>query len=109
MTNLKKVLAANIKAYRKKMGLSQAQLAEKVGIATRYLAVIETCKSFPTPEMLERIAEGLELDTLDLLSLYSQQYEWKDMVVKDIGAFVDKKMTEISVYIDKKLNGKNRP
>ena len=94
MTDIKKILAANLKFYRKKRGLSQAQLAEKIGIATPYLALIETCKSFPSAEMIERLAAGLEQDTLDLFSLYPIKHEWKEKMVSDIGVFLEQKLNE---------------
>jgi len=69
MTNLRKVLASNMKHYRKKLGLSQTKLAETAGIADNYIALIETGKRFPSVCMLERIAKALEVDTLELFSI----------------------------------------
>jgi transcriptional regulator with XRE-family HTH domain len=66
MTNLRDVLAKNMKAYRNVLGLSQARLAEKVDTSTHYIGMIETLKNFPSPEMLERIAAALGVDTLAL-------------------------------------------
>jgi transcriptional regulator with XRE-family HTH domain len=50
-------------------GISQATLARKVDISTQYVAMIELEKKFPTPEMLERIAEALETDPPELFSI----------------------------------------
>jgi transcriptional regulator with XRE-family HTH domain len=68
MTNIRTVLANNIKAYRSASGLTQAKLAEKADTSTHYIGMIETKKNFPSPEMLERIAAALGIDTLDLFS-----------------------------------------
>ena len=68
MTNIREILARNIKAYRNALGLSQAKLAEKVDTSSHYLGMIETKKNYPSPEMLERIAAALGIDTLDLFS-----------------------------------------
>ena len=62
MNSLRKVLAVNIKEQRRILGITQAQLAEKVRTSTNYIALIETEKKFPKPEMLERIAVALEID-----------------------------------------------
>jgi len=62
MTSLRSVLAFNIKAQRQILGISQAELAGKVDTSTNYIALIETEKRFPTPEMLERIAVALEIE-----------------------------------------------
>jgi transcriptional regulator with XRE-family HTH domain len=68
MTNIREILAKNMKAYRNALGLSQAKLAEKVDTSTHYIGMIETKNNFPSPEMLERIAASLGIDTLDLFS-----------------------------------------
>jgi transcriptional regulator with XRE-family HTH domain len=56
------VLAVNMKVQRRILGITQAQLAERVNTSTNYIALIETEKKFPKPEMLERIAAALEID-----------------------------------------------
>ena len=61
MTSLRTLLAFNIKEHRRILGITQAQLAEKVNTSTNYIALIETKKKFPKPEMLERIAAALEI------------------------------------------------
>jgi transcriptional regulator with XRE-family HTH domain len=52
MTNIRAVLAENIKAYRNALGLTQAKLAERVDTSTHYIGMIETQKNYPSPEML---------------------------------------------------------
>ena len=71
MTSLRSVLAFNMKAQRHILKITQAQLAEKVDTSTNYIALIESKKSFPTPEMLERIAAALEIDAPALFSTRS--------------------------------------
>jgi len=71
MTSLRSVLAFNMKTQRGILGLTQAQLAERVNTSANYIALIETEKKFPTPEKLEKIAEALEIDTPDLFSTQS--------------------------------------
>lgn len=55
-----------MKFYRKKLGFSQAKLAEKAGAAANYIAFIEVGKSFPSLAMLEKIAGAFGVDALDL-------------------------------------------
>ena len=69
MTNLRQVLAINMKNRRHVLGLSQAKLAEKVNTAATYIAMIELEKKFPSVEMLERIARALAVDTTELFSV----------------------------------------
>ena len=68
MTDIRQVLANNMKKYRKMQGISQAKLAEKINSATNYIAMIEIGKKFPSPNMLERIAQALNVDTPELFT-----------------------------------------
>jgi transcriptional regulator with XRE-family HTH domain len=69
MTNLRNILANNLKDYRRKSGVSQAKLAEKAGISTQYIAMIELSRQFPTPEVLDRIAAALGIETYQLFAV----------------------------------------
>jgi len=95
MTDIRKVLADNIKAYRKAKGLSQAQLAELAGSATHYIAMIEGCKNFPSPDMIERLATVLEKDTIDLFSLTPIRNDWKKNILSDINSLITERLTEL--------------
>jgi transcriptional regulator with XRE-family HTH domain len=69
MTSLRALLAYNIKERRRILGITQAKLAEKVSTSTHYIGQIELENKFPTPEMLERIAAALEIDSPQLFSM----------------------------------------
>ena len=77
MTDLRKILASNIKLYRKTMGLTQEKLAEMINISFNYIALIETGRRFPSLKMLERIARVLKRDTLELFSIKSTELSEK--------------------------------
>jgi transcriptional regulator with XRE-family HTH domain len=51
--------------------MSQANLAEKAATSTHYISQIEQQKKFPSPEMLQRIAAALEIDSPQLFSMAS--------------------------------------
>jgi len=68
MANIREVLANNIKKYRRDNGFSQDKLAELAGISSQYLATVETCRKFPTPEVLERLAKALGVETHELFT-----------------------------------------
>jgi transcriptional regulator with XRE-family HTH domain len=68
MTSIRALLALNMKAQRLVLDISQVQLAEKVNTSAHYIGMIEACKKFPSPEMMERIAAALEIDTPALFS-----------------------------------------
>lgn len=69
MTNIRNVLAINMKARRKEMNLSQAELAEKIGTSPNYISKIEAERQFPSVQMIEQIAVALAFDTVDLFSI----------------------------------------
>ena len=54
MKNLKENFGLNIKRERGKRGLSQEELAEKIGIAVNNLGKIERGENFVTAETLEK-------------------------------------------------------
>jgi len=68
MTNLRQLLAFNIKNNRLRLGLSQAKLAERAESSTQYIAMIELGRKFPSPEMLNRLAAAMNIDNLDLFT-----------------------------------------
>ena len=72
---IREILALNLKLNRRKCGLTQEKLAEKAGISSNYLSMVEISKKFPTPEMLDRLAEALEIDTIQLFDASSTPKE----------------------------------
>jgi transcriptional regulator with XRE-family HTH domain len=68
MTDIRLVLAKNMKKYRKILGISQEKLAEKMNTAPNYIAMIEVGKKFPSAGMLGRIALALNVDTPELFT-----------------------------------------
>jgi transcriptional regulator with XRE-family HTH domain len=66
MTNIKDIFAFNLKAKRQKYGITQAKLAEKVGVSTHHIAMIEIARHYPTLELVERIANTLEIEIYEL-------------------------------------------
>jgi len=103
MTNIREVLASNIKAYRDALGYTQAKLAEKADTSTHYIGMIETQNKFPSPEMLERIAIALGVDTVDLFSINNKQQKslktYRKTILKDVkglmSEYINKKLTDI--------------
>ena len=66
MVSIREILAHNLKKYRHKNGFTQEKLAEKAGISANYLSMVEINRKFPTPEMLDRIAQALNIQTFQL-------------------------------------------
>ena len=100
MTNIRALLAYNMKERRRVLGISQAKLAERVSASAHYIAQIEQENKFPSPEMIERIASALEIDTPHLFSMNSFTDEaakrFQEGVLSDIG-------TAITQAVDSRL------
>jgi transcriptional regulator with XRE-family HTH domain len=54
---------ANLKDLRKSRKISQAKLAEICESSQAYIAEIEVGKKFPSPDMIEKIASALEVES----------------------------------------------
>jgi len=67
LTDVRKLLAKNIKRGRDLLGISQMQLAERAGCSASYLGDIETGKKFPAATMFGKIAEALNFRPYQLL------------------------------------------
>lgn len=75
MSTRKTLLGARIKELRKRSGLSQDQLAEKVGIESKYLSRIEVGKRQPSLETLEHIADSLQVEMKELFNYFHHDRE----------------------------------
>jgi transcriptional regulator with XRE-family HTH domain len=62
-------VAAAIRMLRQRHGLSQRQLALRMGVPRTYVSKIENEKATPTLSSLERLAVALEVSVYDLLRL----------------------------------------
>lgn len=61
-----KVFANNLKKYRKAMGVSQEEFAEKCGLHRTYISSIECYRRSISLENIQRIADALEIETYKL-------------------------------------------
>jgi transcriptional regulator with XRE-family HTH domain len=64
---IRKILAGNIKRYRKNLGYSQEKLAEKAGLSAQTLNDIEGCRRWVSPVTITKLAKALHIDEYQLL------------------------------------------
>lgn len=64
---LTRILQKKIRKYRKEAGLTQEELADKVGIGRVYMGYIEQGRNVPSLEVLEKIARILKVKPSDLV------------------------------------------
>jgi len=69
MTNVREILAQNLKENRRRLGITQPELAEKAGLSTHYLAMIETARKFPSADVLDRLSAALNINPNELFSV----------------------------------------
>ena len=65
--DLQRTVGANLRAYRLSQGLSQEAFAEVLGVHRTYMGGVERGERNLTLQSLERIADTLRLDPLDLM------------------------------------------
>jgi transcriptional regulator with XRE-family HTH domain len=66
-TKVRKILSANLKKYREKMGFSQEKLAEIAKISTMMVKDIEACRTWISDRTLESLANAFKTDIYSLL------------------------------------------
>jgi len=72
MEDVRAILARNIKAARKRLDLSQEDLADRAGIDRTYVSGIERQVRNPTITVVAKFAEALETTTAALLDSHKR-------------------------------------
>lgn len=71
--NIKVLFGRKIREYRKKRNMTQAQLAEIVCVDDKHISCIESGKNFPSPDLIERLSNALNVEPKDLFEFYYLQ------------------------------------
>jgi len=66
MAYVRELFAENLKKNRKKCGFSQEKLAENAEVSTHYISMIEMARNFPKSEVIERLANALNIEVHEL-------------------------------------------
>jgi len=105
MKNIRDILANNMRENRRKCGITQSTLAEKAGVSTQYIAMIELSRQFPTPEVLGQIADALGIEAHELFSVPPSPESSMERLHKDIIREVREVIVEV---IEKALSDKHK-
>jgi transcriptional regulator with XRE-family HTH domain len=70
MTHFQEIFIENLRFCRKKRRISQLKLSEMVNLSPHYLNAVENGKNFPSPEVIQNIADGLEIFPYQLFLEY---------------------------------------
>ena len=82
--SLREIFAKNLRGKRRKCGFSQEKLAEKAGISTQYLAMMEIARKFPTSEVLERLAGAMDIKVYELFLIDHSPREELELLRQNI-------------------------
>ena len=91
---LKKILGKRIKFFRKRLGLSQTQLAELVNIEMKSLSRIESGHNYPQCENLVAIARVLKVTPWQLY--FDEKEPDLETMKKEIISALDKDKSKIT-------------
>jgi len=91
---IREILAQNMKACRQRLGITQPELAERANISTNFVGMIEQKRKFPAPEILERIAIALEIETSELFTTSASPQAELKKLHKEILADLDRAIGE---------------
>lgn len=95
----KKYIAQIIQNARKKQGLKQSQLAEKIGISEKHLSKIETGKNYPALDNFLKMVEVLKLSLRDFgLDDYQSEISTKKQYLQKVINVSSEK--QLDVYAD---------
>ena len=94
MAKIREILAQNMKIYRQKLVITQPELAERANISTNFIGMIEQKRKFPAPEMLDRIATALGIETFELFSTSASPQSELKKLHKEILADLDRAIGE---------------
>ncbi|HEY9091889.1 helix-turn-helix transcriptional regulator [Parasphingorhabdus sp.] len=64
---IREIFARNLRQRRKELGMSQEELAHRADLDRTYISSIEHCKYGVTIDVLERLANELNIDPAELL------------------------------------------
>lgn len=97
MSGILKKLGLRIREERKRAGLTQEQLAEKVELSTDYIGYIERGKQAPYLKTLERIAQilGVEVYELFIFKETPESTERKEAIQAIVHLLHDKSPDDI--------------
>jgi transcriptional regulator with XRE-family HTH domain len=91
---IREIFSSKLRENRRKCGFTQEKLAEKAGISTHYLAMLETGRNFVTSNTLERLAAALGIPVYELfITEQSPRMELEQLrqdIVKEIKNEINK-------------------
>ncbi|MBR4600181.1 MAG: helix-turn-helix transcriptional regulator [Treponema sp.] len=104
--DLKTIYGKNIKKFREEKNLTQAQLAEEIGIAEKYLSTLETCDKWGSFDTLLALANALEIEPYELFLPQNQVVSYDSRRTKQLMVRFRKSLNELVDTVEEFLEDK---
>ena len=98
--NLEQIVVANIRRIRKERGLTQEELAELCDTSVSYIGLLEIGRNVPKLSTIEKIADALGVDYIELFKSPENQSEIKN---RDYSKLKKRILSDIEKDLDKYL------
>jgi transcriptional regulator with XRE-family HTH domain len=111
MSQVEKLLGERVAALRREAGLTQAGLAEAIGVATETISRLERGATMPSLARLEDVARALAIDLHELFRFASRPTPRDRALDRLLGLLRGRRAEEIDVLADvaKSLFAKRPP
>lgn len=103
LMDLKKDFGLRLKELRTKKGITQYQLAEMVGVDPKHMSHIETGRSFPKADLIEKFAKALDINYMNLFK--SEHLLERDMIIDKLETYIKKSSDDELKIIYKIISG----
>ena len=90
--NIKKDFGSRIKELRNKKGITQYQLAEMVAIDPKHMSHIETGRSFPKADLIEKFAAALNVEYTEFFK--TEHLQNREYIINKINSILHKASDE---------------
>ena len=97
---IRRILAENIRKYRKNFGYSQEKLAEKAGLSSQTLNDIEGCRRWVSAMTLTKLAKALHVAEYQLLVPDNGETFRKSSSLKSLISLQDNIINTINIQFD---------
>ena len=103
---LKTIYGKNIKKFREEKKMTQAQLAEEIGIAEKYLSTLETCDKWGSFDTLLALANAFEIEPYELFLPQNQAVTYDSRRTKQLMTKFRRSLNELVDTVEEFLEDK---
>ena len=102
MTHFQEIFIKNLRFFRNKLGFSQLEFSEKIGLSPNYLNAVENGKNFPSVEVIQKI-----IDVLGIMPYQLFLEQPSEGTPGDLQKLTDLKQKIIKLFDDAENNKKS--